>query len=310
MIPKILVIGDSILDVYQHLEYKKINPETGGSVYTLGEYQYFAGGAAAVAILCKSLGTEVRLASVIGSDCAGIDLKKLMFKHNIDGLVQSSSFKTTIKRRMILNDVIYPDRFDDNNEKALHDTLLIKEILGDINKFDIILISDYGKGIITERLLQLLPPKKYIIIVDPYIYRSWGEYQCATVIKANENEARQALLETRTVSHITDYARTLSDIYDRSVVITRGEVGIQWAQHNQTATTKQHSSGFVPAIQMQRDKVKDITGAGDVVLAVLGVYLAKGYTLKQACEVAVEYAAQEIQSIGIQPLKRIVEHAK
>lgn len=304
MKPKILVIGDSFLDEYLYCTYRKSNPESDGSVYSIERKEYFLGGAAAVAMMCRSLDADVTLATLLsGLWPTGKKIKDLLYEYNIKlALQQCSHYNDSRKTRYISNNEIFPDRFDEENIQTLNNWAMICTILDKAKDSDIILISDYGKGVITEHLLNNLPINK-IILVDPAINRSWGDYRKATIIKANEKEAIAALNEAKTISHISDYARTLLDIYDRSVVVTRGEIGIQFAYHNQTTTTKQHTGGFVKAVQVE--KKKDVCGAGDTVFAVLGVYLARGYSLQAACEFAVRYTAQQIQSFGIHPLHEI-----
>lgn len=296
---KILVIGDSFIDVYLHLQFRKQNPEAEGSVYNIVKEEYFLGGAAAVAMMCKSLGAEVSLATIAGTDHHGTTMANMLLERKIDGVDQNSKYLTALKNRMIIEDNLYPDRFDFEHNKNISDEIAYR-FLVKAKKADIILISDYGKGICTKYLLDNLPNK--LILVDPAINSSWGRYHRASIIKANEKEAIAALQETKTISHITDYARTLADIYDRTVVVTRGEIGIQYAYHNQTATSQEHQSGFIPSLPTV---AKDICGAGDTVFAILGVYLSRGFALNECCRIAIQYAAQQIKSFGIQPLKEI-----
>lgn len=307
--PRILIIGDSFIDEYLYCSYVKQNPEADGSVYKIDKRQYYLGGASAVARICSSLGCQVELATAIGNDNWQGVFRRLLDEHRISWYPEigfPQPYKTIVKTRMVVEDQLYPDRFDNEKVVPVENTLLFDMIIKRIQKSDITLIADYGKGMVGKYLLDKLPRDR-TILVDPAIGRSWGDYHGCCTIKANEKEAIAALRETNTVSHITDYARTLADIYDRSVVVTRGKIGLQYANHNQTATTRDHSNGFIPAIETQ---AKDICGAGDTVFAVIGTFLAKGFNLKEACEYAVRYASQQIQSFGIRsltPLEKEVE---
>lgn len=299
--PRIAVIGDVFVDEYIYIERRKDNPETEGTVYNIKRKQYFPGGAAAVSMMCSSLGAKTSLYSVTGIQCG--TLLNILSKASVSQrLIEDNFFKVTTKTRYVLEDILYPDRFD------LEQITEISQGTADFflmslekDNPDIILISDYGKGCITNYLLDNLPKK--LIIADPAFGTSWGRYHKSSVIKANEKEAKEALKEVNCISHPVDYARILSDIYDRSVVVTLGERGLQYSYHNQTATTQQHTNGSIPAINCP-DK-KDICGAGDTIFAVLGTYLAIGYSLKEACEFAVKYATQQIQTFGIRPLRPI-----
>lgn len=297
MNPKILIIGDSFLDYYLYCKYRKKNPEADGSVYNIEHELYHLGGAAAVAMMCSNLGATVDLASVIGMDSAGKILNELCYAHKIFGLIKSADHYTTHKTRLVVEDHLYPNRFDHEVITPIFDDIADK-IIARSKQSDIILISDYGKGVVTDYLLENLPTGK-LILVDPALYRSWSAYSHVDIIKANEAESIAALRDTHSTSPISTLAKTLSSIYDQSVVVTRGEIGIQYCANNGNSVGE---NGFIPAVSVQK---KDICGAGDTVFAVLGVYLAKGYSLRQSCEYAVRYAAQQVQSFGIRSLDPI-----
>lgn len=298
----ILVIGDIFLDRYLHCKYRKQNPEADGSVYNIEREQFYPGGAAAVAMMCRSLGVKTTLCSVTGVS-SGI-LLNLLDQTSVEKcIIEDYYFTSAVKTRYIVDNTLYPDRFDYESIRDISVTMA-DHYTRMMNGYDVILICDYGKGVITQYLLDNIPKSK-LVLVDPAIGRSWGDYSCATIIKSNELEAIAALQETSTISHISDYARTLADIYDRSVVVTRGEIGIQYACHNQSATTRQHESGFITA--RLADK-RDICGAGDTVFATLGVYLSRGSSLRESCEYAVQYAAQQVQCFGVRPLTFIQDN--
>lgn len=289
---RILIIGDSIVDRYVRLKYVKNNPESKGNVYKIEAEKLIPGGAAAVAFLCKSLGMEVQLLSVTGADEYGKKLSNMMTDLKINSPVRSSKISTTVKTRYINNDEIYPDRFDEEQIIDVPEKIIDSWSNSIFYYSDIILISDYGKGVVTNYLLNHLPRNK-LILVDPCVNRSWGDYNEASIIKANRHEADLALQEVKSTCLLRDIAITLADAYDLSTVITAGNDGIYYSSYDK------EQCGHIPAI---KTNIKDICGAGDTVFSVLGTMLARGLNLENACKFAVEYATQQIQSIGIQPL--------
>lgn len=303
---RIAVIGDVIVDEYIYCERIKDNPEhLQGSVYNTLKKEIIAGGASAVAILCKSLNANVDLFSISGTDYYGMKLSDILGSYGINSQIRHSSYITTVKRRYVVNGKLYNNRFDDEEKKESY-RVIIERWLDQLHKYSYILISDYGKGIISDFLLKHLPSNK-IILVDPAIGKSWGLYEKATIIKANRKEADIALQETKKFCLLKDIAITLSDLYDRTVIVTAGEIGLYYSYNNQTHTTREHQNGFIPSIVTN---VRDICGAGDTIFAVIGTLLSQGYDLKDCCQEAVKYASQQIQSIGIKPLKVIHERTE
>jgi len=301
--PRILVIGDIILDKYLMLEYYKNNPESDGSVYKIVGERNHLGGAAAVALLANSLGGNVKLVGVLGEENAATRcIYRLIDANRIRSAIIERGERTTVKTRMILDDSVFPDRFDNEDCSPISNSIADK-FLAEMDLYDFILISDYGKGVCSKYFLNNLPGRTSgkIIIVDPAHGADWSTYHKAALIKCNMKEAEAAFI-CHTIPHISEWARTLSDIYDRSVVVTCGDRGILYSQHNQTATTQFHTSGCIEALKCD---IMDVCGAGDTVFAVLGVYLSRGYPLGYCCKLAVEYATQQIHSVGIRPLTLI-----
>lgn len=301
--PKILVIGDSFLDEYLYCSFVKENPEAEGSVYKIDRKQYFLGGAAAVANMCASLGVHVELATAIGHDQWYKTFIDLLSMHKVPWRHQvtfSHPYRTIVKTRYIVEDQLFPDRFDDEYPaEKIENTLVYDNIIRYIPEYDIVLICDYGKGFVDDYLLEKLPSSR-IILVDPAIGTHWYRYRNCSLIKANEREAKQAILD-RTYNESDHLATTLANMWSKSVVITRGEQGIEMCHFY---SQREDIVATIKAVQTDK---KDICGAGDTVFAVLGVYLARGYALDVACRYAVHYAAQQIQSFGIRPLTPIKE---
>jgi rfaE bifunctional protein kinase chain/domain len=292
--PAITVVGDVMLDRYLIGDVTRLNPEAAGAVMDIEREDLRLGGAASVAMLGSSLGAEVTLAGVIGRDLPGGQVLDLLDDHRIaPHLWADSTRPTTNKTRFILRGQLRPDRFDFESKAP---------IPGDAAKYlavcpigDTLLVQDYGKGVCTDSLLRSLLSQATAagvpILVDPARGRDWQDYDGCTVIKANRIEAADAL-----GCHVGDppamMARRLAIRQGCHVVVTAGELGVWWSDGPAVRR--------VPAVQVQ---VRDVCGAGDTVLATLGVAMATGGTIDDACRLAVRMAAEQVGQVKVKSLK-------
>jgi rfaE bifunctional protein kinase chain/domain len=288
--PAITVVGDVMLDRYLIGDVTRLNPEAAGVVMDIEREDLRLGGAASVALLASSLGAEVTLAGVIGRDVPGGQVLDLLDAHEIaPHLWADSTRPTTNKTRFILRGQLRPDRFDFESKAP---------IPGDAAKYlatcpigDCLLIQDYGKGVCTASLLGSLLAQATVadipVLVDPARGRDWRDYEGCTVIKANRIEAAEAL-----GCHVGDppamMARRLAIRQGCHVVVTAGELGIWWSDGQKVRR--------VPAVPVQ---VRDVCGAGDTVLATLGVVMAAGGTIGDGCQLAVQMAAEQVVQTGV-----------
>ncbi|MCL4204146.1 MAG: hypothetical protein KJ000_16820 [Pirellulaceae bacterium] len=232
------------------------------------------------------------MASVIGRDVPGGQVLELLDAHEIaPHLWADSTRPTTNKTRFILRGQLRPDRFDFESKAP---------IPGEAAKYlaacpigDCLLIQDYGKGVCTTSLLRSLLSRATAanvpVLVDPARGRDWREYEGCTVIKANRIEATEAL-----GCHVGDppamMARRLAIRQGCHVVVTAGELGLWWSDGRAVRR--------VPAVSVQ---VRDVCGAGDTVLATLGLVLATGGTIGAGCRLAAKAGARQVRCIGVAP---------
>jgi D-beta-D-heptose 7-phosphate kinase / D-beta-D-heptose 1-phosphate adenosyltransferase len=156
---------------------------------------------------------------------------------------------------------------------------------------DCLLIQDYGKGVCTAGLLRSLLAHATAagvpVLVDPARGRDWRDYEGCTVIKANRIEAAEAL-----GCHVADppamMARRLAIRHGCHVVVTAGELGLWWSDGQAVRR--------VPAVPVP---VRDVCGAGDTVLATLGVVMAAGGMIADGCKQAVREAARQVEQTGV-----------
>jgi D-beta-D-heptose 7-phosphate kinase/D-beta-D-heptose 1-phosphate adenosyltransferase len=299
---RILIVGDIMLDEHIWTDVQRISPEAPVQVAEVQRITRTGGGAANVATNVHGLGGMVQLAGVVGNDDYASHLTRLLQDIGIDvsGIVVDDGRPTTVKTRVIARGqhVIRLDRevaapVAEKVEKQLRE--FISKQLPNV---DALILSDYGKGVLTPSLCQAIIKKAEQlgkpIIVDPK-GKDYRKYRGVTLITPNEKEAGVATnIEIRDDETLEKAARQiLQDTQARWVLVTRGAKG---------ATL--FSEGFkhhIPAIPVE---VYDVAGAGDTVVAMLGALLAIGTPVETAASLANIAASLVIQKPGVIPITR------
>jgi D-glycero-beta-D-manno-heptose-7-phosphate kinase len=287
---KALVIGDLMLDHFLWGSVSRISPEAPVPVVDVSRETEMPGGAGNVAINMASLGAEVFLAGVIGEDLAGERLVNLFQRYpiHLDPLVRANDRPTIVKTRVIAHhqQVV---RFDRERRgelpKDLHSRLW-QQIEGLIPRVDAIVLSDYGKGVVSTALIQALIPlarrRGIPITVDPKI-ENFSRYKQVTCVTPNMHEAMTGAQVSRVESE-EDVERLgeliLKRLNTESVLITRGEKGMSLFERKKPPVH----------IPTRAKEVYDVTGAGDTVISTLTLALAAGAPLRASAELA-NYAA-------------------
>jgi D-beta-D-heptose 7-phosphate kinase / D-beta-D-heptose 1-phosphate adenosyltransferase len=298
----ILIIGDIMLDEHIWTDIHRISPEAPVQVAEVQRITRTGGGAANVATNVRGLGAVVYLAGVIGSDDYAGHLTKLLQDIGIDisGVVADAERPTTVKTRVIARGqhVVRIDRetaapIPQKLEKQLRE--FVSEQLPSV---DALILSDYGKGVMTPSLCQAVIKKAgqlgKPIIVDPK-GKDYRKYRGATVITPNEKEAEIAAnMEIRDDETLERVSRQILQVTQaRWVLVTRGAKGITLFSED----LKHH----IPAIPVE---VYDVAGAGDTVVALLGALLAVGSPIEPAAALANIAASWVIQKPGVVPITR------
>lgn len=286
--PHITVVGDLILDRYLIGDATKLNPEQPGVVIHVDKEEDRLGGAAAVAMIAAELGARVTLAGVVGRDEAGDRLRRLIDKHDIEPHLWIDDRPTTWKQRIVARGQLRPDRCDREVTTPIGDHAA--RFLSAVSPGDMVLISDYGKGVCARSLLRILGARARAagvpILVDPARSRNWSDYGQVTLIKANRVEAMGvAADETRPLA----MARRLADKHRCSVVVTYGGYGMVVAE-------REGGTWYLPA---EATDVRDVCGAGDTVLAAINVGMLAGNSIHQACRFALRAAGNQVARVGI-----------
>jgi D-beta-D-heptose 7-phosphate kinase/D-beta-D-heptose 1-phosphate adenosyltransferase len=302
---RIVVLGDLMLDEFIWGRVRRISPEAPVPVVEVNRQTLALGGAGNVISNLVSLGAVATPIGVVGSDLDAERLRQAFsdFKVSTDRLVIDSSRPTTVKTRIIAHNqqVVRADRESRVPVSSEVQGRVIDYFSGEIESADAVVVSDYGKGLLTMELLghTLTAARKrgLIVCLDPKM-RSFAHYQPVTVITPNNQEAADASGIPIEDEHSLAQAgrKLLNSIDTRAVLITRGEEGMTLFTGD--APESGREGGEVTHIPTVAREVYDVTGAGDTVIATLALALASGASLKEAAVLANYAAGVVVAKVG------------
>ncbi len=278
---KIAVIGDLICDKYVIGSVERISPEAPVPIVRVEKEKYFLGGASNVAINLKKLGCDVFLFGALGTDTCGKRLSNMIKKEGIDtkDLFILDDRPTTMKTRIVAHSQQIV-RFD--REKILRiDKKYAVEIVKKVKSYDVdaVIISDYGKGVVTEHLINGLTGIEGLFVsVDPKV-NNVDIYKNVDVITPNMKEAKQMSgVEIDSFRNGLELAakKIIKASNARYILITQGEKGM----------TLFDKGGAIYHQSSKAKDVYDVTGAGDTVIAVLTAAVASGFDIKSAMKIS------------------------
>lgn len=292
---KIICIGDIILDHYISGKVDRISPEAPVPILVKKSQKYEIGGVGNVAKNISAIGAQPTLLCLSGNDESSIIIKKLLDKDkkikNIN--ITISNFKTPKKTRFI-KDNNHLLRIDDENTNfrlmTKYKKIVFKKIENEIKKNDLVILSDYNKGLLDKTLIKKIIKTsiKYNkkIIADPKKI-DFSIYANVDILTPNQKEItdaanRKVLNETNLVR----YGKFIIKKYKlKNLLVTRSEKGMLLI-----------NSGLIKKYKSNAKKVIDVTGAGDTVIAVLGLMLLLKFSVDESIEIS-NYAAGKV--IGI-----------
>jgi D-glycero-beta-D-manno-heptose-7-phosphate kinase len=292
---KALVVGDFMLDTYTTGKVKRISPEAPVPVLQVEKQQSLPGGAGNVVLNLISLGAAVTAVGRVGDDIEGRALKSLLESENVhtDGLLVQTGYPTPVKNRLIAaaQQIIRVDRETIAPLPQEWEEAVLKKLPSLLESVQVVAISDYGKGFLSRHLLseiiRLSKERDIPVIVDPK-GADFSKYQRASIIKPNLSEAYAAskLAETEPLERVA--AVLLKETQADRILITRSEEGISLFEKN----------GKRSDFPVRSREVKDVTGAGDTVLALISACLANGFDMSHAAQFANIAAGIAIERIG------------
>jgi D-glycero-beta-D-manno-heptose-7-phosphate kinase len=299
---RIMVIGDLMVDEYIWGSVSRISPEAPVPVVSVTSESLRLGGAGNVVNNIHSLGGKLLIGGVVGNDEMGRKIVQDLHKMGIDtkGIVIEPDWITTVKTRIIAQQQQVV-RYDREIVRPIRPEALKKilSLLEDrIHELDAVLISDYGKGVVCQELVDrvrsLALGAGKIISVDPKV-KNFPLFQKVTIITPNHHEAGQAAGRwIQSEEDLMEVGRQLlQQLQCNAILITQGEKGMTLFQ----------DSGEITNIPTMAQEVFDVTGAGDTVISVLTLALAVGADPKQAAVLSNCAAGIVVGEVGTATLK-------
>lgn len=293
---KILVIGDIMLDSYFMGAVDRISPEAPVPVFKKLTQRSVLGGAANVAVNLVAAGQDVALLSVIGNDSKGDFLLSLLTGAHINSqFVIKTPRLTTEKVRLIANghqQVLRLDIEDVKDINSQEENLLLQMLNGKIQDFDLVVVSDYMKGLLTtsflQKLISLVNSAKVRVLIDVKDTNA-VKYSNAYLLKPNLKElAGLTKMPVNTEEEIIAASEKLRTITNSCFVLTTcGDQGMQLIGDH-----------IRYKIQADSHEVFDVTGAGDTAIAYLAAALANKFAIQDAVNIANRAAGIQVSKMG------------
>lgn len=278
---RIMVIGDMILDEYIWGDVARISPEAPIPVVDVTSETKRLGGATNVLNNIYSLGGKCIICGVVGNDEYGAYLIDRISELGIStqGIIADNTRHTSVKTRVVARNQQVV-RYDRENQRPVDHAImrrLLKSVEVQLNGIDAIIISDYGKGVVSSHMIkaieEIISGSKIIVAVDPKP-QNFMYYRGVDIITPNHHEATAfcgfKICDDESLERAGEYI--LDKLKCRSVLITQGKDGMTLFE-----------SGAEPChIPTVAQKVFDVSGAGDTVISTLSLGLASGMNRESA----------------------------
>ncbi len=299
---RVLIVGDLVLDEYLIGRVSRLSREAPVPVLEQTRAQYVPGGAANPAANVQSLGSQALLAGVIGNDEAGRRLYDLLEQRGIDltGVITVPNRPTTQKTRIVAegayvfaHHLARVDRLTRDPISGDHESLLCSRIELLAPNVQAILVSDYRLGVVTplivETIRHMAAANKTLTTVDTQ--GNLAAFRGFDLLRCNANEAMTYL--GAPLKNDRDFEIALMELVAsldaRAAIITRGSEGL-------SCISPAGETLHLPA--SNRTQVFDVTGAGDVLIAVVTLALAAGYDVLTAAELGNRAAGIAVTRLG------------
>lgn len=290
--PRILIIGDLMLDHYVWGSVERISPEAPVQILKITRENNRLGGASNVALNLIALGAKAHICGIVGDDMDGKNIISLLDSAGVnrDLLCVKSDFQSIKKTRFIASNqqVLRVDR--ESVEMSL-DSAILGKIAESIKQFSAIILSDYGKGALsidfTKQIIALANDKKIPILCDPK-GDDYSKYANATLLTPNKKEAQIATnirIDSRD-SLLSALKKMKNDYNLTYALITLSEDGMAIFDSKLTQ---------IPTLAKE---VYDVTGAGDTVISALAFGLCNGMDIYESAKFANAAAAVVVGKIG------------
>jgi D-beta-D-heptose 7-phosphate kinase / D-beta-D-heptose 1-phosphate adenosyltransferase len=307
--PRVLVVGDLMLDRYVWGDAERVSQEAPVLLLHADRREERLGGAASVASMLRALGARVWVAGVVGADAGGQRVRRLLLEQGVDdeSVLSDPDRPTTVKERyvgraqhrhpqqMLRVDYEVRTPLSPPRERELCQALARR-----LRQADVVLVSDYDKGVCTPGVLAALLGGARALglrsLADPTRGGDYRKYHGCSAVTPNRLEA--GLAAGRTLATPADALSAAGELRERldleAAVVTLDKEGMALA----------HADGRREVFPTRPRQVYDITGAGDMVLAVLGMALAAGADYGPAIRLANVAGGLEVERVGVATLTR------
>lgn len=292
---RVLIAGDIMLDKYYFGQVERISPEAPVPIVNIRKEESRLGGASNVANNISSLGGRVFLSGAIGHDFFGKEIERMARKQKIDTAFIKTNAPTITKARIIggKQQIVRLDYEERVGLSAEEERKLFESLKERIGNYQILVISDYGKGFVSDTIGPLLiqEAKKYgiLVIVDPK-GKNWSKYRGADIITPNVKELGD-ISGKRVENADQEIEQTAQEIIRQqqlnSLLVTRSEKGMSYISETECIHIPTHS-----------EEVFDVSGAGDTVVATLSLALAQRMPIREAMKIANIAAGIVVRKIG------------
>lgn len=287
---RVLVVGDAMLDRYWFGDAGRISPEAPVPVVKIEREEERAGGAANVARNAAALGAQVSLLSVVGADEAAARLARLLRGERVTArLHRDRGLRTTVKLRVIgrQQQLLRVDFETAPSHEVLASKM--RDFGAMLREVDVVVLSDYGKGGLAHiaRMIGMARRARVPVLVDPK-GEDYSRYRGASLITPNREEFRQVAGPWKSEREFNELAQRMRRrLKTDALLVTRSAEGM---------TLFREGSRF--HVSAQAREVFDVTGAGDTVIATLGVAIAGGLRLNAAVRLANRAAGIAVGKFG------------
>ena len=310
--PRVLLLGDFMLDRYVYGDVERISPEAPVPILRTLRSEDRVGGAGNVAAAAIALGAKVACVGVIGQDAAGEALTHLLASAGAEtsGLLRLADVGTTVKTRYVglaqHRHAQQMFRVDDDPVKPISEGVggtIRSTVRGQLRDCAIVAIEDYNKGLLTDAstptIIADARAEGRPVVVDPARIADYRRYRGATVLKPNRDEAGLAsgvaIIDEPSLVRAAQQLVLATDA--EAVVITLDRDGAFL-----------YTRGAGQRIPTRARAVYDVAGAGDETLAMLAVALAERCSLEDAVMLANIAGGLEVERFGVVPIRREEVH--
>lgn len=274
---RILIIGDIMLDRYVYGEVTRISPEAPTQIIDIAGTTASIGAAANCAKNITALGAQVTLISVIGDDEAGREITYQVGLENgiTPYLLTEKNRRSTVKTRYVSGNyqLLRADWEYDYDINTIVENRVIALAKSEITNHDVIILSDYDKGVLTARVIkEIIKASDKPIIIDPK-KTDWKIYSGATVLTPNLNEWFIA----------SGQAYDQHSVWQKTVTCDIANILVTRSKDGMSLISRDSNCYDIPS---EAKAIIDVTGAGDTVVALLALGLASGLPLVEAARLA------------------------